>query len=81
MRIDVTHSSTPENYPRGLCGEHCVSLYPPWISSTKGFKDRFIIVEVEGKPVVIDVAAPAGKFDTFSPKAQKVLNSVEWKGG
>ena len=47
MRIDVTLSSTPENYPRDLCGEHCVSLYPPWISSTKGFKDRFIIVEVE----------------------------------
>jgi hypothetical protein len=47
MRIDVTLSSTPENYPRDLCGEHCVSLYPPWISSTKGFKDRFILVEVE----------------------------------
>jgi len=80
MRIDVTLSSTPENYPpRDLCVEHCVALYPPGISSTKGFKDRFIIVEVEGKPVVIDVAAQADKFEDFLPKAQKMLDTVEWK--
>jgi hypothetical protein len=82
MQIDVTLSSTPENYPRDLCGEHCVALFPPGIiSSTKGFKDRFIIVEVEGKPVVIDVSAASAenKFEDFLPKAQKMLDTVEWK--
>jgi hypothetical protein len=38
-------------------------------------------VDVGGETVVIDVAAPADKFDEFLPKAQKVLDSVEWKGG
>jgi hypothetical protein len=47
----------------------------------EGFKERFVIVDVEGETVVIDVAAPADKFDEFLPKAQKVLDSVEWKGG
>jgi hypothetical protein len=85
-QIDVTASSTPENYPRDLCGEPpCVPLYP--LSNKNGiggyevYKDRFVIVDVEGETVVIDVAAPTNKFDEFLPKAQKVLDSVEWKGG
>jgi hypothetical protein len=86
MRIDVTAASTPENYPRDMCGEQaCVPLYPTssddGIGSTDGYKDWFIIVDVGGETVVIDVGAPAGKFDAFSPKAKKVLDSVEWKGG
>jgi len=36
---------------------------------------------VEGEPVVIDVVAPAGNFDEFLPKAQKALETVEWRGG
>jgi hypothetical protein len=31
--------------------------------------------------VVIHISAPAGKFDEFLPKAQEVLDTVEWKGG
>jgi hypothetical protein len=94
-RIDVTASSMPENYPRKVCGdEPCVPLYPmrdeSGISSYEGWKERFGIVDVEGEDylppflsgrVLIDVAAPTDKFDAFLPKAQKVLDSVEWKGG
>jgi uncharacterized protein YjbI with pentapeptide repeats len=84
-QIDVTASSTPENYPRDLCGgEPCVPLYPisdSRILSYEGFKDRFIILDVEGETVIIDAGAPADKFDEFLPKAQKVLDTVEWKGG
>jgi hypothetical protein len=93
-QIDVTASSTPENYPRDLCGgEPCVPLYPiagthlggdpseSRILSYEGYKDRFIILDVGGETVIIDVAAPEDKFDAFLPKAQKVLESVEWKGG
>jgi WD40 repeat protein len=85
MRIDVTTSSTPEKYPRKICGRQpCVPLYPTRggpILSYEDWKDRFIIVDVGGETVLIDVAARAEKFDTFSPKAQEVLDSVEWKGG
>jgi uncharacterized protein with WD repeat len=90
--IAVRTSSTPENYPKEVCvDEPCVPLYPlsPLYSpsdeneivSYEGWKDRFIIVDVGGETVLIDVSAPTEKFDTFSPKAQEVLDSVEWKGG
>jgi hypothetical protein len=38
-------------------------------------------VDVGGETVVIDVAAPADKFDQFLPKVQKVLDTVEWRDG
>jgi hypothetical protein len=50
------------------------------ISSSEGYKDRFVIVDVGGQTVLIDVAARADKFDEFLPKAQKVLDSVKWIG-
>jgi len=86
-RIDVTLTSTPENYPQDICGEGspCVPLYllseKSPISSYDGWKDRFVIVDVGGETVLINVSAPKDKFDKFLPKAQKVLDSVEWKGG
>jgi len=51
-QIDVTASSTPENYPRDLCGgEPCVPIHPiseSRILSYEGFKDRFIILYRSG---------------------------------
>src|SRR5215208_6964983 len=86
-RIDVTYASTPEDYPQDVCGEQpCVPLYTgstseSTIANYDGSKDWFIIVDVGGETVLIDVAAPADRFDEFLPKAKKVLDSVEWKGG
>jgi WD40 repeat protein len=85
MRIDVTASSMPENYPKKFCGQQpCVPLYPlsdgSSIVSSEGYKDRFVIVDVGGQTVIIDVAAPEDKFEEFLPKAQEVLETVEWKG-
>jgi len=84
-RIEVTLSSTPENYSEDSCGKlTCVPLYPisdGGVASVDGWKDRFVIVDVGEEAVLIDVAAPADEFDTFLPKAQEVLDSVEWKGG
>jgi hypothetical protein len=85
-QIDVTASSTPENFPKDLCGRQpCVPLYPlsgeSGILVYEGYKDRFVIVDVGGETVLIDAAAPTEKFDAFSPKAVEVLDSVEWKGG
>jgi hypothetical protein len=55
-RIDVTYASTPENYPRDVCGEQpCVPLLykgstsESTIASYDGWKDRFVIVDVGGR--------------------------------
>jgi hypothetical protein len=78
MQIDVTAASTLEG---------SVPLYPiTWneisaAPSDEGLKDRYVIVDVGGETVIINIFAPAGKFDAFSPKAEEVLDSVEWKGG
>jgi uncharacterized protein YjbI with pentapeptide repeats len=80
MRIDVTASSTQENYPRDLCdSKPCVPLYST-ITSSINWKDRFVIVDIGGVTVVVDVSAPASKFDEYLPKAQRVLDTLEWEG-
>jgi hypothetical protein len=81
MRIDVTPVSKLENYPQDFCDEKpcSVPLYSA-IRSAVDWKDRFVIVDVESETVIIDVSAPAGKFDEFLPEAQKVLDTVKWEG-
>jgi hypothetical protein len=76
---------TPENYPREVCREQpYVPLCPTsegganFINvGVKGVRYRYVIVDVGGETVLIDVAAPADKFDALLPKAQKVLDNVE----
>jgi uncharacterized protein YjbI with pentapeptide repeats len=87
VRIDVTATSVPNNYRRNYCAgpPPCVPLFlhsnnARVIASSVGYKDRFVIVDVEGESVVIDVAAPVDEFDAVLPKAQKVLETVEWVG-
>src|SRR5215203_1182358 len=47
----------------------------------KGEKLRFIVLrDVKGKMVAIMVESSAIGFDKFLPKAQQVINTVEWKG-
>jgi len=83
--IDVTYSSTPENFPQDICGEEpCVPLYTgstkeSTSQSYEGIKERFIILNVGEETVIIDISAPEGKFEKFVPKAQKLLDTVEWK--
>jgi hypothetical protein len=72
----VRTSSKPENHPLDLCGVFdCVPLFPfPKSISYRGMasfdkvkgKDRFVIADVGGKPVVIYISAPtAGKAHEF----------------
>jgi len=80
MRIDVTPSPKLDNYPQDFCdSKPCVPLYSA-ITSSVNWKDRFATVDIGGMTVVIDVSAPASKFEEFLPKAQKVLDTLEWKG-
>jgi uncharacterized protein YjbI with pentapeptide repeats len=87
MQIDVTTSSTLGDYPRKIfCPEPCVPLYPSSggspiyaAPSDEGGKDRYVIVDVGGETVVINFFAPTDEADTFSQKAQKFFDTVEWK--
>jgi hypothetical protein len=47
----------------------------------KGYKARFIVLDdVDGKAVTISVLAPTVEIDETWLKAQKVLDTVEWRG-
>jgi hypothetical protein len=48
---------------------------------TKTEKARFVVLDdVKGKAVTIAITAPAVKFDEFTPEAEKMLDSVVWRG-
>jgi hypothetical protein len=85
-RIDVVVGDLP-NY-RGRCGTDCVD-----IGRVEGFpqlkidvfvpedeKARVTFLDVEGETVTISITSPASEFEEFVPEAQKVLDSVEWRG-
>jgi hypothetical protein len=51
----------------------------PWVAYEKE-KVRFIVLEdVGGERVTIAVEALAVDFEEFLPKAQKVINTVQWR--
>ena len=67
----------------GVCGADCVDIYRlssgETISFFKEEKVRIIVLEdVKGETVTIDFESLIADFDEFAPKAQKVLDSVEW---
>ncbi len=80
--------NVPEGYRDDLgggCAVPCVPLFRLGGDSvthiTERGKDRFAVLEdIQGQTVVIIVSAPVVKFDTFLPRAQKVLDTVEWEG-
>jgi hypothetical protein len=84
MRIDVTYGGA--FLPRDVCGEYaCVPLFTFGKSGVRASahdeaKTRFVIVDIGSETVVIGVNAVADNFDEFLPKAQKILDSVKWKG-
>ena len=83
-RFDVAVGEVPEGYA-GACGSDCVDLMRDSGSSTqqapKGVKIRTIVLEdVKGETVIIGFAAPVSEFDHFAPEAQKVIDTVKWKG-
>ena len=48
---------------------------------TEGDKASAIVLEdLEGETVTIGFASPASEFGELAPEAQKVLDSVEWRG-
>jgi len=86
-RIDVVVGDLPEDY-RGRCGMDCVDIgrvegVPPLkndIFAPEDAKERVTFLDVEGKTVTISITGPASVFEDFVPEAQKVIDSVEWRG-
>jgi hypothetical protein len=86
-RIDVVVRDLPEDY-RGRCGTDCVDIgrvegVPPLkndVFAPEDDKARVTFLDVEGETVTISISSPASEFEEFVPEAQKVLDSVEWRG-
>jgi hypothetical protein len=89
VQFDVVVGDLPQNY-LGTCtsvvsNPNCVDLVRlrsggP-ILLVEGDKAGGIVLEdLEGETVTIGFVSPASEFGEFAPEAQKVLDSVEWRG-
>ena len=89
LQFDVVVGDLPQNYIptcTSIVGNpNCVDLFRlstggP-ILLVEGEKVRVIVLEdLEGETVTIGFVSPASEFGEFAPEAQKVLDSVEWRG-
>jgi hypothetical protein len=89
LQFDVVVGDLPQTYIR-ICTSivgtpNCVDLFRlstgvP-ILLVEGDKVGVIVLEdVEGETVTIGFVSPASEFGELAPEAQKVLESVEWRG-
>ncbi len=83
-QFDVVVEDLPEEY-YGVCGQDCVDMAKVAdervLAQPKGERTRLIVLEdVEGETVTVALHSRTTEFDEFAPKAEKVLDSVEWKG-
>ena len=89
LQFDVVVGDRPQNYIpicTSIVGNpNCVDLFRlstggP-ILLVEGDKAGVIVLEdVEGETVTIGFVSPASEFGEHAPEAQKVLESVEWRG-
>jgi hypothetical protein len=87
LQVDVVVGDLPKDY-QGRCGTDCVDIgrvegVPPLTNDVfvpGGDKARVTFLDVEGETVTISITSPASEFEEFVPEAQKVLDSVEWRG-
>jgi hypothetical protein len=89
VQFDVVVGDRPQNYIP-VCttivgNPNCVDLFrlsTGWpILLVEGEKARSIVLEdVGGETVTIGFSSPASEFGELAPEAQKVLDSVEWRG-
>ena len=86
VRFDLAVGGLPEDH-FGECGSGCVDLFRVGgavpVSLWKGDKARFVVLEdVRGQTVVAGFISPSStEFDEHAPEAQKVIDTVEWRGG
>jgi hypothetical protein len=83
-QFDVVVENLPEDYT-SVGGANCVNIYRLSTGSTvcqrEEVKVRLTVLEdVKGETVIIGFVSLATEFDEFAPEAQKVLDSVKWRG-
>jgi hypothetical protein len=85
-RIDYVVDDLPDGYDGG-CASGCVPLLRfssgglPLVLFEED-KARLIVLEdVRGETVITGFGIRAAEFDEHAPEAQKVLDTVEWRGG
>jgi hypothetical protein len=84
QQFDALISDVPSR-SHEVCGYRCVLLFPTspaWdFAPEEGTKYRIIVLEdVGGETVTIAFGGPAVDFEELLPEAQKMLDTVEWKG-
>ena len=89
VQFDVVVGDLPKGYNptcSSIVGNpNCVDLFrlstgEP-IFLVEGDKARVIVLEdVEGETVTIGFFSPASEFEEFAPEAQKVIDTVKWRG-
>jgi hypothetical protein len=89
LQFDVVLGDLPQTYS-GTCttivgNPNCVDLVrlstgePIFLA--EGEKVRVIVLEdLEGETVTIGFFSPASEFEEFVPEAQKVIDTVKWRG-
>jgi hypothetical protein len=85
VRFDVIVAKDLPKDHYGMCGTACVDLVRlsdgAALGILKGDKIRMIILEdVKDETVITGFGGPVDGFDTLAPQAQKVIDSVEWRG-
>jgi hypothetical protein len=89
LQFDVDVGDLPKGYNptcSSLVGNpNCVDLFRLSTGATillsEGDKASAIVLEdIEGETVTIGFVSRASEFGEFAPEAQKVLDSVEWRG-
>ena len=83
-QFDVVVENLPEDYA-SVGGANCVNLFNlstgDTICQPEEVKVRLIVLEdVKGETVTIGAVSSDTEFEEFLPEAQKVLDSVEWRG-
>jgi hypothetical protein len=89
LQFDVVLGDLPQTYS-GSCTAivgtpNCVDLFslstgePIFVA--EGYPVRVIVLEdLEGETVTIGFFSPASEFEEFVPEAQKVIDTVKWRG-
>jgi hypothetical protein len=84
VQFDGVVEDLPENYS-GVCGSDSVALFRlstgfP-VCQVEADKVRlFVLEDMKGETVTIGFVSPATEFDEFAPEAQKVIDTVKWRG-
>ena len=86
VRLDLVVGDLPEGHYSEWCGSGCVPLIrfgsgsPPLILWRDDKARLIVLEEVGGQTVVTGFATRVEEFDDHAPEAQKVLDTVEWRG-